>query len=196
MELFDSGYYTESDLRKAGFKQVGENVRIAKKCTIVGIGQIEIGNNVRIDDYCTILAAGGHLRLGSFIHIGGYCYLSAGDGITMEDFSGLSQGVRIYSRSDDYSGEHLTNPTVPEKYVSISRGEVVLRRHAIIGSGSVILPGVVIGEGTAIGALSVVTRSVDAWGIFFGSPIRRLKDRSRRLLDLEAELLSELKTSR
>ncbi len=36
--------------------------------------------------------------------------LSAGDGIVMEDFSGLSQGVRIYSRTDDYSGKFLTNP--------------------------------------------------------------------------------------
>ena len=189
MNPFDLGYYNEHDLSKMGFKALGRNVQIAKNCTIIGLENIEIGDHVRIDGYCSILAAEqGWLRLGSYIHIGGYCLLSAGDGIHMGDFSGLSQGVRIYSKTDDYSGNHLTNPTVPEKYVGITRGAVVLGRHVIIGSGSVILPNVSIGDGSSVGALSLVTKPLDSWGVFFGCPARRLKDRSKRLLELEAEL--------
>jgi galactoside O-acetyltransferase len=186
---FNPGYYTEDDLKNAGFKALGKNVRIAKNNTIIGLENIVIGDNVRIDGYCAIITAGdGWLNIGSYIHIGGCCYLSAGDGIRMEDFSGLSQGVRIYSRTDDYSGKHLTNPTVPERYTGITRGTVVLGRHVIIGSGSVILPKVTIGDGSSVGALSLVTKDLDPWGVYFGCPAKRLKSRSKRLLELEAEL--------
>ncbi|GAB4174196.1 MAG: acetyltransferase [Rhodocyclaceae bacterium] len=193
MTFLNPGYHDENALRAGGFARLGTNVRIATTCTIVGAERIEIGSNVRIDGYCSIIAAGtGYLKLGSFIHIGSYCFLAAGDGIVLQDFSGLSQAVRIYSRTDDYSGEHLTNPTVPEAYTGVTRGEVVLERHVIVGSGSVILPDVVLEEGAAVGALSLVTKSLDAWGVYFGCPARRLRGRSRTLLDLERRLRSEL----
>lgn len=194
MNPFDPGYYDEHDLKEAGFRALGRNVRIAKNCTIIGLENIEVGDNVRIDGYCSIIAADqGWLRLGSYIHIGGYCLLSAGDGIQLGDFSNLSQGVRIYSRSDDYSGQHLTNPTVPEKYKCTTRGAVVLGRHVIVGSGSVILPNASIGEGASVGALSLVTKPLEAWGVYAGTPAMRLKDRSRQLLALEAALSAETK---
>ena len=189
---FNIAHYTEDDLKNAGFKALGKNVRIAKNNTIIGLENIAIGDNVRIDDYCIIIAAGnGWLNIGSYIHIGGWCYLSAGDGISMEDFSGLSQGVRIYSRTDDYSGNHLTNPTVPERYTGVTGGTVALGRHVIIGSGAVILPKVTIGDGSSVGALSLVTKNLDPWGVYAGCPAKRLKSRSKRLLELEAELEKE-----
>jgi len=189
--MFDSGYYTETELREAGFKSVGKNVSIAKNCTIIGVENISLGNNVRIDGYCSLVAADtGYLKLGSFIHIGSYCYLSAGSGIVMNDFSGLSQGVCIYSKSDDYSGKHLTNPTVPQEFLGVIEGTVELGRHVIIGSGSVILPQVTIGEGSSVAALSLVTKSLDSWGVYIGCPAKRLKARRKDLLELEKELLS------
>lgn len=189
---FDPGYFTDDELVEFGFKRVGADVRIAKNCTIIGLENIEIGDHVRIDGYCTIVAAdGGHLRIGSYIHIGGYCALFAGAGIVMADFSGLSQGVRVYSRSDDYSGNHLTNPTVPSTYTGVTEGEVVVERHVIVGSGTVILPKITIGEGAAVGALSLVTQSLDGWAIYSGSPAKRLKSRSTRVLELERQLRAE-----
>ena len=191
MNPFDPGYYTEHDLQDAGFKALGHNVRIAKNCTIIGLENIEIGNNVRIDGYCSLIAAGGSLRLGSYIHIGGYCFLSAGDGIELQDFSGLSQGVRVYTRTDDYSGSHLTNPTVPARYTGVSHGAVTLGRHVIVGTGTVILPKVTIGEGSSVGALSLVMKNLAPWGVYFGIPAKRLKDRSKVLLNLEQQLIAE-----
>lgn len=190
---FDPGYFSEQNLQDAGFKALGKNVRIAKNCTIIGLENIEIGDNVRIDGYSSIIAAGtGSLCLGSFIHIGGQCMLFAGDGIVMEDFSGLSQGVHIYSRSDDYSGDFLTNPTVSKEFTGGVRGAVTLGRHVIVGSGSILLPGVTIEEGSAIGALSLVSKSVDSWGIFAGCPVKKIKDRSRNLIELETKMLREV----
>ena len=190
---FDSGYYSEDDLKNAGFKSLGNNIRIAKNNTIIGLENITIGDNVRIDGYCSIIAAkDGWLNIGSYIHIGGWCFLSAGDGIRMEDFSGLSQGVKIYSRTDDYSGKHMTNPTVPEKFTKVTHGTVVLGQHVIIGAGSVILPKVTIGDGSSVGALSLVTKDLGQWGIYAGCPTKLLKARSKRLLELEMQLKKEI----
>jgi acetyltransferase-like isoleucine patch superfamily enzyme len=164
-------------------------VKVAKNCTIIGLENIRIGDNVRIDGFCTLNAAApGWLQIGSYVHIAAYCSLSAGEGIELCDFSGLSQRITIYSRSDDYSGEHLTNPTVPAAYTSIARGTVRLGRHVIVGSGSTLLPGVEIGEGSSVGAHSLVSRSLEPWGIYLGQPAKRLKARSQALLKLESRL--------
>lgn len=195
-ELFNPGYYTEDDLQHAGFRHVGSNVRVAKNCVIVGMENISLGNNVRIDGYSTLVAAGGgHIRIGNHVHIGGYCFLSGAAGITLDDFSGLSQGVRLYSKTDDYSGASLTNPTVPEEFTNCKSGPVHLGRHVIIGSGSVVLPDITIGDGVAVGALSLVTKSLQSWGIYAGTPAKRLKNRARDLLAAETLLLEKLSSA-
>jgi acetyltransferase-like isoleucine patch superfamily enzyme len=189
---FDSGYVESAELRTLGFASIGTNVRIARACTIIGPENISLGDHVRIDPYSILVASGpGKLEIGSHVHVGGWGFLSANEGLVVGDFCGLSQGVRIYTRADDFSGDFLTNPTVPAAYTNVRGAAVCLQRHVIIGSGSVILPGVTIGEGSAVGALSLVKRDLEAWGIYFGSPARFLKPRSRGLLDMEAALLAE-----
>jgi len=187
---FNQGYFESEELRRFGFKSVGENVKVAKNSTIIGLHNIALGSHVRIDGNVVIAAHSGHLTLGDYIHIGGACYLGCAGGVTLADFSGLSQGVRIYSATDDYSGQSLTNPTVPHEYLNVKTAPVLLGRHVIVGSGSVILPGVDIGEGSSVGALSVVAKSLDAWGVYVGAPAKKLKARSRDLLELEKKLLA------
>lgn len=190
-KLFGPTHYTENDLAEEGFRHLGSNVRIAKNCTIIGAENIAIGDNVRIDGYCSLVAAGaGSIQLGSYIHIGGYCALLAGEGIVMEDFTTTSWGVKIFTRSDDFSGEYMTNPTVSERYTNVKRGPVTLMRHCVVGASSIILPKATLCEGVAVGALSMVTKSLDAWGIYSGIPAKRIKERSRKLLELENQLLN------
>ena len=186
---FDPGYYGSEELRGFGFASVGNDVRISRDCNIVGLENIEIGDHVRIDAYCSLVACSGYIRLGSYIHIGGFCHLGGRGGIEMGDFSGLSQRVSIHSASDDYSGQHMTNPTVPKHLTAAKVAPVRLSRHVIIGSGSVILPGVDLAEGAAVGALSLVSRSLPEWTIWCGSPTRQIGERNRRPLALQAELI-------
>ncbi len=187
---FDRGFYASEELRTFGFAEVGDEVRISKTCTIIGLANIRIGSHVRIDDKVTIIAESGRVSIGSYIHIGECCYLSGQGGITLSDFCGLSQGITIYSVTDDFTGDHLTNPTVPKEFLGLKIAAVFLGRHVIIGSGSVILPGCTIGEGSSVGALSLVTKSLDAWGVYVGAPARRVTARSKRLLDLERQLIA------
>lgn len=188
---FDPGYYGSEELREFGFKSVGENVSIARNCTIIGLPNIFIGNHVRIDGYTTLAATAGQVSIGNYIHIGGRCHFNAAEDLTFGDFGGTSQGVRIYTASDDYTGKALMGPMVPRDCRMVQRAPVVLGRYAVIGSGTVVLPGASIGEGSVVGALSLVTKPLDPWGVYFGCPAKRLKNRSRALLAHEARIMAE-----
>jgi galactoside O-acetyltransferase len=111
--------------------------------------------------------------------------------VTLEDFCGLAYGCHVFTQSDDYTGRTLTNPTVPVKYKLETKLPVLIKRHCIVGTCSVILPGVTIEEGTSVGAMSMVTKSTQPWSVYFGAPAKRLKARSKELLELEQEYLRE-----
>lgn len=185
------GFLSRSELERIGFKSLGENVSISDKCSIYSPETISIGSNVRIDDFCCLSGGGKGITIGSYVHIATYCVLYGKGGITLKDFSGLSSRVALFTVSDDFSGEFLTNPTVPKKYLRINEGKIILQKHVIIGTNSTILPNVEIGEGAAVGAHSLVERSLMPWGIYMGVPARKIRERSNRLLELEQELLRE-----
>ena len=114
------------------------------------------------------------------------------DGILLRDYVGISSRSAVYAASDDYSGHFMTNPTVPEKYRHIISKTVYMEKHVLIGTGCTVLPGVMIGEGTSVGSMSLVNKSLDAWGIYVGVPCRRMKERSKDLLLLEKRMAVDM----
>jgi acetyltransferase-like isoleucine patch superfamily enzyme len=183
-------FLSKDELQKIGFKSFGNNVLISDKCSIYNAKNIEIGSNVRIDDFCVISAGSGGIKIGNNIHIAVYCSMIGDGEIIMEDFSGLSSKVSIYSSSDDYSGESLTNPTVSKEYTNVQSGKVHLKKHVIVGAGSVILPNIILEEGVAVGALSLVTKSFESYNIIVGNPAKILKSRKQNLKTLEWKYLN------
>lgn len=176
-------YLDESEVREMGFKNLGKNVKISRTSCFYDPIYISIGDNSIIDDFCII---SGNIEIGRNVHIAHSCQVIGGrEGVKFHDFSGLAFGVLIFSQSDDYTGQALTNPTVPMQYRKISRAPVELGKHAIIGARSVIFPGVLIGEGSAIGAMSLVRKSTDSWSIYLGNPAKKIKIRKKELLYAE-----------
>ncbi len=193
MRIHGGRYLTEAELAGLGAGAVGANVRVHETCVLVGLEAMRFGSNVRIDPFAVLTAAGGTLSIGDFVHLSSHLFVSAGAGVEIGDFVALSVGVKLFSRSDDYSGQHLTNPTVPADYTAPPPdGPVQIGRHVIVGAGTVILPEVSLGEGAAVGANSVVSRSLEPWGVYAGTPAARLRDRQRGLLDQEARLRAAL----
>jgi len=178
-----------SGIRAIGFEAVGENVQISEFARFHGAHRIRIGNHVRIDDFCLLSAGSGGIQIGNHVHIATYTSLIGQGAIFLSDFCNLSSRVSVYSSSDDYSGETLTNPTIPDAFKAVIHQPVTLGKHVIVGCGSVILPGATLEDGVAIGALSLVKSDCQAFGIYAGNPARRVKDRSRSLLELEAQFL-------
>lgn len=180
-------YYTNSELASLGFLELGDNVKISKNASFYNCKKISIGNNVRIDDFCVLSAGNGGIQLGNNIHIAVYSSIIGAGKVTVSDYANISSKVAIYSSNDDYSGEFMTNPTVSEEFTNVLHADVFLGKHVIIGSGSIILPGVTIEEGAAIGALSLVNRDCKPFIVYAGVPASPLKERRKDLLLLEAK---------
>lgn len=176
-----------------GFAALGENVQISDRASFYGTSRISIGSHVRIDDFCVLSAGKGGINLGDHIHVAVYSSLIGAGKITLSDYCNISSRVAVYSSNDDYSGAAMTNPTVPSEFTGVTHAPVFLGKHVIVGSGSVILPGVTLEEGVAVGALSLVQKSCDAFGIYVGNPARRIKERKRDLLEAEKRFLAAIK---
>ena len=82
----------------------------------------------------------------------------------------------------------MIGPTIPIQFRNVYGSPLVIEKHVIIGTGVTILPGSIIGEGVAIGANSLITKECKAWGIYVGSPAKYIKERSKKVLELEKEL--------
>ena len=174
-------------LEKLCFASIGENVSISDRASFYNTSNISLGNNVRIDDFCVLSAGIGGISIGDYVHLAVYSALIGAGKITLSDFCNISSRVSIYSSNDDYSGATLTNPTIPSQYTGVTHADVFFGKHVIVGSGSVILPGITMEEGAAVGALSLVTRNCDAFEIYAGNPAKRIKERKRDLLELEKQ---------
>lgn len=182
-------FYSEEELQVIGFKKLGKSVKVSNKSSIYRPHEIEIGDYSRIDDFCLL---SGKIRIGRNVHLAAYSNVSAGEcSVTFEDFSGLAYGCHVFTGSDDYTGKKLTNPTVPLEYKGLSEDDVVLGRHVIVGTNSIVFPGVHIATGCSIGAFTMVTKSTKPWGVYFGIPAKRIKERKKDLLVLEAQYIMD-----
>jgi galactoside O-acetyltransferase len=174
------------------FASTGDHVKLYPLTKIVRSHVITIGSHVIIDDF-VFLDGGIRTTIGDYVHIAAFTSIMGGGEFVMEDFAGLSGGVRVYTAHESYLGEYLTNPTVPAPYRGVERQEVIMRKHSLVGANSVVLPGVEIGEGAAVGALSLVTQDLAPWTVYAGIPAKPIKERDKdNMLRLERQLRENL----
>lgn len=112
-----------------------------------------------------------NLTLGRFTDIGAFTYINAKYGVVIEDFVQIGSHCAIYSVS-----------TIDGK-----KGKVIIKRNARIGSHSVIMPGVIIGENAIIGAFSFVNKNIPSNVLAYGIPVKIV----RRLSEEEIKKLKE-----
>lgn len=177
-----NSFYTREELQQFHFKSCGEEVCISRKAVFYSPERIEIGNHVRIDDFCFI-SGGKGIQIGNYVHIATYSALYGKFGIEIGDYVNISSRVNIYSTSDDYSGEYLTGPMVPEEYIHDIGKKIIVEKLVIVGAGSIILPGGILREGAAIGAMSLIKAEIPAYQIYAGIPARYIRERSKAMLE-------------
>jgi galactoside O-acetyltransferase len=174
-------FYTRDELADLGLGSYGKEVLISRKASLHKPEAITLGHHVRIDDFC-VLSGGRGISCGKYVHIGCFCALYGGSGIRLDDYSGLSARVTVYSETDDFSGASVIGPWFPsDMKPGYIRGAVTVGRYAQVGVNCTVMPGVTLGEGVAVGAHSFVLRSCEAWTIHAGVPARFLKNRKRNV---------------
>ena len=169
----NSKFLNLDNLKKIKFKKIGTNNKISKNITIIGEKNISIGSNVRIDDYSVISAGEGSLKIGSNVHIGAQSYLGCAGNVKIGNNVNISQGVRIYSKIDDYLKFRKKSKTI--------LGSVDIGNNVVIGSGTVVIGKCIIAEGATVGALSLVKSNLRKWSINGGIPSKFIKARRKKI---------------
>ncbi len=183
-------FLTEEQLKSIGFKHLGKNVSLSDKTSIYNPHLISIGDNTRIDDFCILSSTGEGIEIGNHVHIACYVSIIGKAFIQIQDFCGISARTSIYSSNDDYSGNFLTGPTIPETFKNVYHAPVIIGKHVIIGAGSIVLPGITIGVGSAIGSLSLVNKDCEEFYIYVGVPAKKFKQRSNQIIESEKRFLN------
>ena len=162
----------------AQWRALGEDVRIFPLAKVIAPENVTMGSHIIIDDY-VFLGRHESLTVGNHVHIASHVSVTGGGTTYLCDFVGLATGCRILSGTDDFVRGGLTGPTVPEEFRVVERSVVTIGAHAVVGAPAVVLPGIHIGEGTTLGAGSVVTKDLEPWSVYVGSPARKVKDREK-----------------
>lgn len=189
----NSTFLPRKTLEALGFARLGEDILIHSTAVIVDCGKVSLGSRVRIDPYVIISARGG-VVIGDNTHIGGHSVLAGAETVTIADFVNISHYVGIFTTNEDISGRTLSNPTVKNVRGGARSAPIVFERHSGIGTGSIVLPGARLAEGSIVGAMSRVGRPLKPWTTYAGIPARRIRERSRELLDQEREYQTLLAT--
>jgi len=121
-------------------------------------------NEGKLTKYNWVVQHKDNLSLGYKTDIGALTYINAKFGVTIEDEVQIGSHCSIYSVS-----------TIDGK-----EGEVVLKRNCRIGSHSVVMPGVTVGENAVVGAMSFVNRNIPDNVVAAGVPAKVIKDVSRK----------------
>ena len=180
----NNSFCTNEELLDNGFKYIGRNVLISRKASIYSPENISIGDNVRIDDFTILSASGGSIEIKNHIHIAAFCNLIGKGGIVMDDYSGLSSRVSLYSATDDFSGNYLIGPTMEDSCINVITGLVEISKYATVGTNSTVFPKVTIGEGSILGSHSFANKNLLPWNVYLGCPAKRLMKRKTGLLKL------------
>lgn len=175
------------------FKWIGKDCKISDWARFYSPEKITIGNNTRIDDFC-MMSGGEGITLGDYVHIACGVYMYGGGGIIIEDFVGISTHVNIWSQSDDFTGHSMFCPQIPDKYKpGLRKEQVIIKKQVLVGCGVSILPGVTLGEGSIVGAHSLVTKSTLPWSLYVGTPAKKIGEVSKDMLRFREQFLEENK---
>lgn len=176
--------------RPVRFGNQPRKLKINRPVSIRGASRIFFGEGVHIGPRSFLKAVtktsslmrhagGGHIAqtfdskivIGNRVSATSELHLAAHVGITIEDDVMLASNVFIADASHGYE-----NAIIPYKYQGMTNiAPILIKSGCWIGQNVVVMPGVIIGELSIIGANSVVTQSIPSRCIAVGSPARVIK---------------------
>lgn len=135
-------------------------------------GKITIGDNCQISAGAQILTHGGDITIGSNCTVNPLSIVYGQGGVN------IGNNVRIAAHCVIVPSNHIfADITVPIYLQGLSKKGITIEDDVWLGAGVKVLDGVTIGKGCVVGANSVVTKSLEPYGVYVGIPAKLLKYR-------------------
>lgn len=152
--------------------RLGSDVSIYPNLFIQGTGRLIVGNNVIFypNNYFSLYGEGSFIQVGSHTHFAPACVLYGVHGLTIGDYCALSANVVMATVGHDPG----TKGNIVE---SSCGGPITMKNNSWVGANATILAHVTIGEGTIVGAGSVLTKDAEPNSIYLGAPARKVGTR-------------------
>lgn len=184
--------YSREELELLGFGHIGKDVKIFKKSTLVNTKNIILEDGCQIDDFVHIIAS-KPVKIGKRVHISTHTTIAGGGEFEIGDYSALSAGCRIITGTDDFLGFAMVGPCIPIDFRKVNRSFVVIKKHVILGTNSIVLPGITLREGIACNVATVFYNTPEYdWSFYKGDPAIRFARRPKNIITkFEKELIAK-----
>lgn len=167
----------------------GIDVRISELAVIRHPELASLGDHIAIDEFVLVTT---QLEMADYCHIAPFVSVigSAKGLLKMGHFTTIAAGSRIICGSEGYDGQGLIGPVIPEQHRDTVKLEpVIFEPFSIVATNVVVMPGVTLGEGSAVGACSFVNEDTLPWTVYWGTPAKPRRVREHRKMKENARLL-------
>lgn len=172
-----------------GIELMGDNVR--KKLKRCGVGvrlyplaKIAKPEVIEFDDYCRIrdfvfMYGGNGIKIGKYTDIQPHVVVWGGGALEVGDYVSVAVGTVLLTAVYSHTEGLRMVDGMPEGQSRALYGKLTIKNDVYIGANCTLMPNIVIGEGVIIGAGSFVNKNLDVWGIYVGSPAKKIGIRPR-----------------
>lgn len=161
---FYHGMYLRSLYYRFRLAKMSPNVFIEQNVFFAFPKSIKLEKFCYIDKNCIIMSDG--VRIGERVHICPNVFISGGGQFVADDFSCVCANSQVITSSERLkNGTRASGPMARPAERLVVRGKVTVEKDAFVGVGSVILPNVIIAEGSVIAAGTTITKSTEPWSI-------------------------------
>jgi acetyltransferase-like isoleucine patch superfamily enzyme len=170
------GYFLRGCYWKTRLRRMGVDSIIDQGVDILRPGRVELGSHCHLDKNA-LLGVGderGFIILGDHVHVGPSCLIAGRGGVEIGHFASLVGHVSVYAASNlpyhpQRMGELMSmSHTAPSDQQYTTEQRVIIGDYAVIGIGSVVLPGATLGRGCVVHAYSEVSGNFPDFALVSG----------------------------
>jgi len=163
---------------KAKLKKCGEGVKIYPLAKLAFPHVIELGNNCKIRDFVFIFAGKG-VTIGDYSDMQPHAVIWGGGTTVIGNRVSVGPGTVLLSAVYSHEKGLKMVDGLIEGSSEALYGKLVIQDDVYIGANCTLMPNITVGEGSVIGAASFVNKNVEPWGIYVGSPARKIGERKK-----------------
>jgi galactoside O-acetyltransferase len=159
-------------------KKCGEEVKIYPLAKLAFPHVIELGDHCKIRDFVFIFAGKG-VSVGEYSDMQPHAVIWGGGETIIGKRVSIGPGTVLLSAVYTHGEGLKMVDGLEEGSAKALYGKLVIQDDVYIGANCTLMPNITIGEGAIIGAASFVNKDAEPWGIYVGSPAKKIGERKK-----------------